>query len=774
MVDITNLPTSGIVSGVTTGSIANWYALNNAANQLTAAAQTVTTATVVDNTRTALARFHALAGYRFSKAVYVGCCGDSWTFGTGSSGDTGRWISRLHDRLANYYYLPSGSTQGAVAYINNPGAGGVGIRIIGNGHSGATTATYLPPQEITDLMKMQPAMVIHAIGLNDQAQSFTKATYKANLLAAVNEIRAQSSAPVIQLLVRNPELKRSTQTYPWSDYGDAMTEIVATSPNDLVYVDLTSSFEQAQIRSSDPLSLMLADGGHPNDAWHAFIAELLFGAIRPALSLGKSGVASPPADLPPLWNTAVASATGTASVGNVLTAGNGTWVATPDSYTYQWRRSGVDISGATASTYTLVSADSGLPVSVAVTAVKASYASRKSVSASVTVSGAAQSLTNSTAPAITGTASAGNTLSVSNGTWSATPDSYTYQWTRGGANVSGATANTYALTSADNGTSITCVVTAVKAGYTSGSATAAAVTISGTATLTNTTAPTITGSPVVGQTLTSSTGAWSVTPDSYTYQWSGAGTPISGATASTYVPVTGDIGNALTVTVTAVKSGYTSASATSAATAAVAAAAANQFADTFTGTDGNVWDTTKWTKRAGNGTITLLNNQGKLTTPATASDYVLAFATGMTVSTDQELYAEFVTPAAGYITFGVSTANFAYTAPNNGYFVQLQVGSGYQAKRSLSGTASQIDYQGSPTVVASTGYRIRFKRSNSTSGTPTIQYRTWLATDSAEPTTWKMTYTDATPPGAGAVWVLLTNPGTAVAQSATVDNITVV
>jgi len=89
----------------------------------------------------------------------------------------------------------------------------------------------------------------------------------------------------------------------------------------------------------------------------------------------------------------------------------------------------------------------------------------------------------------------------------------------------------------------------------------------------NTGIPMISGMPQVGQTLTASNGTWSNTPTSYTYQWidSSTGT-ISGATASTYVPVTGNIGNTLTVSVVAVNGFGSSLPSTSAATGTVVAA----------------------------------------------------------------------------------------------------------------------------------------------------------------------------------------------------------
>jgi len=88
----------------------------------------------------------------------------------------------------------------------------------------------------------------------------------------------------------------------------------------------------------------------------------------------------------------------------------------------------------------------------------------------------------------------------------------------------------------------------------------------------NTVLPAITGTAQVGQTLTASTGTWSGTPaPTYAYQWFSDGVSIPGADESTYVPAVGDVGNVITVTVTA-SNGAGTAQATSAATAAVIAA----------------------------------------------------------------------------------------------------------------------------------------------------------------------------------------------------------
>jgi hypothetical protein len=71
---------------------------------------------------------------------------------------------------------------------------------------------------------------------------------------------------------------------------------------------------------------------------------------------------------------------------------------------------------------------------------------------------------NSVAPAITGTETEGETLTVSNGTWSNTPDAYAYIWMRDGVPIAGAAAATYDLTEDDVGAVITATVKATNLG----------------------------------------------------------------------------------------------------------------------------------------------------------------------------------------------------------------------------------------------------------------------------------------------------------------------
>lgn len=87
---------------------------------------------------------------------------------------------------------------------------------------------------------------------------------------------------------------------------------------------------------------------------------------------------------------------------------------------------------------------------------------------------------NTVLPAITGTATQGQTLTCSTGTWTNTPDGYAYQWRRAGIPIAGATASTRVLAAADVGSAMSCTVTATNLGV-SASATSASTAVVGAA-----------------------------------------------------------------------------------------------------------------------------------------------------------------------------------------------------------------------------------------------------------------------------------------------------
>ncbi|WP_433674923.1 hypothetical protein [Microbacterium gorillae] len=177
-----------------------------------------------------------------------------------------------------------------------------------------------------------------------------------------------------------------------------------------------------------------------------------------------------------LTATPTPTVSGSVKVGSTLTAVPGTWKPSPVTLKYQWKRDGVAISGATAQTYRLTAADAGHKITVTVTGSKSGYKSVSKTSAA-TATVPKLKLSATPTPTVSGTAKAGSTLTATPGTWKPSPVTLKYQWRRDGVAISGATAQTYRLTTADKGHKITVTVTGSKTGYTSVSKTSASVAI---------------------------------------------------------------------------------------------------------------------------------------------------------------------------------------------------------------------------------------------------------------------------------------------------------
>ncbi len=77
--------------------------------------------------------------------------------------------------------------------------------------------------------------------------------------------------------------------------------------------------------------------------------------------------------------------TGNPKVGRTLTATGGTWSAETPTLAFQWLRNGVDIPGATAPTYRLVTADAGAAITVRATASKVDFVDASATSGALTV-----------------------------------------------------------------------------------------------------------------------------------------------------------------------------------------------------------------------------------------------------------------------------------------------------------------------------------------------------------------------------------------------------
>ena len=248
--------------------------------------------------------------------------------------------------------------------------------------------------------------------------------------------------------------------------------------------------------------------------------------------------------------------------------------------------------------HTLQASDIGSTIDVIVTAGDAAGSTPAASSRTSTVA-SQPAPANTGLPTISGTPQQGKTLTAGNGSWSNSPTSYTYQWrdcatASSCSNIGGPTSSTHTLQSSDVGKTIDVVVTASNAGGSTPATSAQTQTVTAAPppAPTNTSPPTISGTPQQGKTLTAGNGSWSNSPTSYAYQWQNCATAsscsnVNGATSSTYTLQSTDVGKTIDVVVTASNAGG-SGSATSAqtqtVTAATPAAPVNTSPPTISGT----------------------------------------------------------------------------------------------------------------------------------------------------------------------------------------------
>jgi hypothetical protein len=169
-------------------------------------------------------------------------------------------------------------------------------------------------------------------------------------------------------------------------------------------------------------------------------------------------------------------------------------------------------------------------------------------------------------PSVSGQPVEGSTLTATKGLWANSPTSFVFKWQRcdtdGTAcsrDVQSGSKNTYTVVAADVGHTIRAVVTAVNAdGRGEPAPSDATQVISSKAGPKNTAPPTISGDAKEGEQLTVSSGSWSPTGATLTYQWLRCDAAADStcqnillARQSTYTVRSSDVGSKLRVIVTA-------------------------------------------------------------------------------------------------------------------------------------------------------------------------------------------------------------------------------
>ena len=251
---------------------------------------------------------------------------------------------------------------------------------------------------------------------------------------------------------------------------------------------------------------------------------------------------------------------GTARVGETLTVGT-SGIADADrlenaNFSYQWIRSdgnvNTDISGATASTHTLVDADEGKAIRVQVSFTDDAGHEETLTSAATAAVEPEPNSPATGAPAVDGTARVGETLTAGNsgiadadGLDNAT---FTYQWVASDGttdtDISGETASTYTLVASDEGKTVKVTVSFTDdAGNAETLSSAATGAVAARPNSPATGVPAIGGTAQVGETLTADTtgiaDADGLTGATLTYQWiandGAADADIVGGTDAAYL-----------------------------------------------------------------------------------------------------------------------------------------------------------------------------------------------------------------------------------------------
>ncbi|WP_285100588.1 hypothetical protein [Promicromonospora sp. MEB111] len=313
----------------------------------------------------------------------------------------------------------------------------------------------------------------------------------------------------------------------------------------------------------DATDTLVEGAGDPTlDVLPAYLDQYLIGTVAATAGGLTSDPVAAASGVVTLGDLAAGTPTvsGTVKVASKLTARPGTW---PEgtSLAYQWKISGTTV--ATTTTFTPQAAHAGKTLRLVVTGTKAGYAPKTAYSAFSTV---AKASFVTTTPKINGTVKVGGLVGATTGHFSPTA-TLKYQWKANGSSISGATSRTYTIPSRLHGDKLTVTVTGSKAGYTTKSLTSAAAVVSKP--FARTSAPTISGTVRVGQTLTANRGTWSPTPSVVTYQWRANGTPIAGATSRTYKLTTKEHGKKISVEIVGRKYAYLPAKRLSSATVTV-------------------------------------------------------------------------------------------------------------------------------------------------------------------------------------------------------------
>ena len=281
--------------------------------------------------------------------------------------------------------------------------------------------------------------------VKDQAGAFDAASNRLTVnVAPVNDaptgnVAVSGSAVIGQVLAATNSLADAdglgTLQFQWLRSGSAVAG--ATSS--------TYTLAQADVGSTMSVSISYVDGG---------------GTAESATSAATATVTVAPPN-----GSGSITINGNKTQGQVLTGSAS--LSDPDglgTLNYQWLRNGSAIADATGTTYTLLQADVGSRISLQVSYIDGRGTAESRISSQTSTISNVNDLPTGTAN-IVGKGLPKEVLTCDSSSIADADGlgAFTYQWTRNGGNISGATGTTYTLVSADEGAAIT-----VKVKYTDG------------------------------------------------------------------------------------------------------------------------------------------------------------------------------------------------------------------------------------------------------------------------------------------------------------------
>lgn len=221
------------------------------------------------------------SGGTVSVSIDGGAATNVATTGSGVSGGHRFSVTGL---TAGSHTLTIAYVSGGTVFLNGAtiynGDSSTGIRMWGGGHASTQSSYWVDPAHpnwLDEVAVIQPALHILEVATNDYGQTpgIDPATMKANVQQVVANIRGVASPSIVLL----PTWDRSLSVTPpatWPTYVQALYDLAKADGN-IAVADAYQWFGT----DAPPVNGLSADGVHPSDKGHSFLADHLAQFLLP-------------------------------------------------------------------------------------------------------------------------------------------------------------------------------------------------------------------------------------------------------------------------------------------------------------------------------------------------------------------------------------------------------------------------------------------------------------------------------------------------------------